>query len=101
MDATPFGRWLKFYIFLIISLLWYIVDLKHKSNQGGAVALLQRLHSIIDKPMEEALQLFTLSDIPEEKESLDRTSSDATCHTRHEGRLPLKHMFEKFLLLQN
>lgn len=55
-------------------------------NQGGAVALLQRLHSIIDEQMAEASQFVTVSDAPEEKECLDGTSSHATSRIRHEGR---------------
>lgn len=58
MDAIPFGRWLKFYIFFI-NLLCDIVGLKFEYNQGGAVALLQR---------------FLWYEVYEEKESLDGTS---------------------------
>ncbi|KAG5032067.1 hypothetical protein JHK85_016049 [Glycine max] len=62
-----------------------VVRLKLECNQGGAVALLQRLSSIINKQMEEASQTFTISDVSEAKESLDGTSSHATCHGKHEG----------------
>lgn len=86
MDAIPFGRWLEFYIFFI-NLFCDIVGLKLECNQGGAVALLQRLYSIIDEQMEETSQTFTVSDVCEEKESLDETSSHATSHSRQEGRL--------------
>jgi len=54
--------------------------LKLECNQGGAVALLQRLYSIVDKQMEETSQIFTISNVSEDKESLDGTSSHATRH---------------------
>ncbi|XP_014632032.1 farnesyltransferase GMERA1A isoform X2 [Glycine max] len=57
-----------------------LVDGCYSFWQGGAVALLQRLSSIINKQMEEASQTFTISDVSEAKESLDGTSSHATCH---------------------
>nr|Q04903.1 RecName: Full=Protein farnesyltransferase subunit beta; Short=FTase-beta; AltName: Full=CAAX farnesyltransferase subunit beta; AltName: Full=Ras proteins prenyltransferase subunit beta [Pisum sativum]AAA33649.1 farnesyl-protein transferase beta-subunit [Pisum sativum] len=62
-----------------------LVDGCYSFWQGGAVALLQRLHSIIDEQMAEASQFVTVSDAPEEKECLDGTSSHATSHIRHEG----------------
>lgn len=72
-----------------------MVGLQYESNQGGAVALLQRLHSFIDEQMAEALQFVAVSDVPEEKESLDGTSSHATSCISHEGRLTLeKHKSE-------
>ena len=92
MDAIPFGRWLKFGIFFF-NLLCDIVWLKLECNQGGAVALLQRLSSIINKQMEETSQIFAVSYVSEAKESLDGTSSHATCRGEHEGRLTLKYMF--------
>ena len=76
-----------------------MVGLKLENDKGGAVALLQRLYSIIDQQMAEASELSTTSEVAEEKESLGGSSSDATCHIRHEGWLTLKYdMFEKFLL---
>ncbi|MED6127533.1 hypothetical protein PIB30_088871 [Stylosanthes scabra] len=59
-----------------------LVDGCYSFWQGGAVALLQRLDSVINKQMSEALNI---SDIAEEKESLDGTSSDAACYRWHEG----------------
>ena len=96
MDVIPFGMWLKFYFFFI-NVLCDIVWLRLEYNQGGIVALLQRLSSIINKQMEEASQTFTISDVSEAKESLDGTSSHATCHGKHEGRLTLKYMLENFI----
>ena len=52
--------------------------MKLECNQGGAVALLQRLSSIINKQMEEASQTFKISHVFEAKESLDETSSQLT-----------------------
>ncbi|CAI8594479.1 unnamed protein product [Vicia faba] len=62
-----------------------LVDGCYSFWQGGAVALLQRLHSIIDEQMAEALQFVAISDVPKEKESLDGTSNHATSRARHEG----------------
>lgn len=62
---------------------------------------MQRLYSIMDKQMAEASRFFTISNLSEEEESLDRTPRHATCHIRHEGRLTLKRMFENFLLSRN
>ncbi|TKY50418.1 farnesyltransferase subunit beta [Spatholobus suberectus] len=62
-----------------------LVDGCYSFWQGGAVALLQRLYDIINKQMEETSQSFTISDVSEEKENLDGTSSHATCCGRHEG----------------
>lgn len=66
-----------------------IVGLKFESNQGGAVALLQRLYSIINKQMAE---VSNISGIPEEKVCLHGTSSDAASHLWHEGWLTSKYM---------
>ncbi|MED6134948.1 hypothetical protein PIB30_041761 [Stylosanthes scabra] len=60
-----------------------LVDGCYSFWQGGAVALLQRLDSVINKQMSEALNI---SDIAEEKVSLDGTSSDAASHLGHEGK---------------
>ncbi|CAK8533620.1 unnamed protein product [Lathyrus sativus] len=62
-----------------------LVDGCYSFWQGGAVALLQRLHSIIDEQMAETSQFVTASDAPEEKECLDGTSNHATSRIRHEG----------------
>lgn len=62
-----------------------LVDGCYSFWQGGAVALLQRLQSVIDEQMVEASQSFTKSDSPEEKESLAGASSHATSHIRREG----------------
>lgn len=62
-----------------------LVDGCYSFWQGGAVALLQRLQSVIDEQMVEASQSFTKTDSPEEKESLVGTSSHATSCTRREG----------------
>ncbi|CAJ2665424.1 unnamed protein product [Trifolium pratense] len=62
-----------------------LVDGCYSFWQGGAVALLQRLHSIIDEQMAEASQFSTISDVHEENESLAGTSSHATCRIKHEG----------------
>ncbi|XP_004489283.1 protein farnesyltransferase subunit beta [Cicer arietinum] len=63
-----------------------LVDGCYSFWQGGAVVLLQRLHSFIDEQLAEALQFFTISDVvPEDKESLAGTSSHSTCRIRHEG----------------
>ncbi|WJX70298.1 protein farnesyltransferase [Trifolium repens] len=62
-----------------------LVDGCYSFWQGGAVALLQRLHSIVDEQMAEASQFSTISDVHEEKESLAGTSSHATCRIKHEG----------------
>ncbi|XP_020203246.1 protein farnesyltransferase subunit beta [Cajanus cajan] len=63
-----------------------LVDGCYSFWQGGAVALLQRLYPIINKQMEGTSQIFTISDVSEEKGILDGTSSHATCHDgRHEG----------------
>ncbi|XP_058778677.1 protein farnesyltransferase subunit beta [Vicia villosa] len=62
-----------------------LVDGCYSFWQGGAVALLQRLHSVIDEQMAEALKFVAISDVPEEKESLDGTSSHATSCISHEG----------------
>ncbi|KAK2419686.1 Prenyltransferase family protein [Trifolium repens] len=62
-----------------------LVDGCYSFWQGGAVALLQRLHSIMDEQMEEASQFSTISDVHEEKESLAGTSGHATCRIKHEG----------------
>ncbi|CAJ2648250.1 unnamed protein product [Trifolium pratense] len=61
-----------------------LVDGCYSFWQGGAVALLQRLHSIIDEQMAEASQFSTISDVHEEHESLAGTSSHATCCIKHE-----------------
>ncbi|XP_027358658.1 protein farnesyltransferase subunit beta isoform X2 [Abrus precatorius] len=55
-----------------------LVDGCYSFWQGGSVALLQRLYSIMDKQMEQASLIFPRSDVSEEKESLDGTTS-------HEG----------------
>ncbi|KAL5150376.1 Protein farnesyltransferase subunit beta [Glycine soja] len=62
-----------------------LVDGCYSFWQGGAVALLQRLSSIINKQMEETSQIFAVSYVSEAKESLDGTSSHATCRGEHEG----------------
>lgn len=67
--------------------------MKLECNQGGAVALLQRLYPTIDKQMEETSQIFTISNVSEDKESLDGTSSHATCHGTHDGMLTLISIF--------
>ncbi|XP_061348573.1 protein farnesyltransferase subunit beta isoform X2 [Gastrolobium bilobum] len=62
-----------------------LVDGCYSFWQGGAVALLQRLYSTtVDKQMEEASDIFTTSDVSEEKVSLDGTSGNATHHFRDE-----------------
>lgn len=62
-----------------------LVDGCYSFWQGGAVALLQRLQSVIDEQMVEASQSFMKSDAPDEKESSAGTSSHATSHIRREG----------------
>ncbi|XP_052108686.1 protein farnesyltransferase subunit beta [Arachis duranensis] len=59
-----------------------LVDGCYSFWQGGAVALLQRLYSIINKQMAE---VSNISGIPEEKVCLHGTSSDAASHLWHEG----------------
>lgn len=62
-----------------------LVDGCYSFWQGGAVALLQRLQSVIEEQMVEASQSFTKSDAPDEKESSAGTSSHATSRIRREG----------------
>ncbi|KAK7271677.1 hypothetical protein RJT34_27776 [Clitoria ternatea] len=62
-----------------------LVDGCYSFWQGGAVALLQRLYSVINKQMEETSQIFTILDMSGEKESLDGTSSHTNSQFRHEG----------------
>jgi len=45
---------------------------------------LQRLYSIIDKQMEETSQIFNISNVSKDKESLDGTSTHATCYGMHD-----------------
>ncbi|KAK7365160.1 hypothetical protein VNO80_13998 [Phaseolus coccineus] len=75
-----------------------LVDGCYSFWQGGAVALLQRLYSIIDKQMEETSQIFTISNVSENKESLDGTSSHATRHgTIESGSTDIKSIAYKFI----
>lgn len=62
-----------------------LVDGCYSFWQGGAVALLQRLQSVIEEQMVEASQSFTKSDVPDKKESSAGTSSHATSRIRREG----------------
>ncbi|KAK7266117.1 hypothetical protein RIF29_18757 [Crotalaria pallida] len=64
-----------------------LVDGCYSFWQGGAVALLQRLYSIIDEQMTRASEISPTSDVSEEEEeeSSDGNSSDATCHFTHGG----------------
>ncbi|CAJ1946745.1 unnamed protein product [Sphenostylis stenocarpa] len=75
-----------------------LVDGCYSFWQGGAVALLQRLYSSIDKQMQETSQIFTISDVSEGKESLDGTSSHATSHgTIESGSTDIKNIGYKFI----
>lgn len=62
-----------------------LVDGCYSFWQGGAVALLQRLQSVIEEQMVEASQSFTKSDAPDEKENSAGTSSHATSRIRREA----------------
>lgn len=62
-----------------------LVDGCYSFWQGGAVALLQRLQSVIEEQMVEASHSFTKPYAPDEKESSAGTSSHATSRIRREG----------------
>ncbi|XP_047150021.1 protein farnesyltransferase subunit beta isoform X2 [Vigna umbellata] len=75
-----------------------LVDGCYSFWQGGAVALLQRLYSIIDKQMEETSQIFSISNVSEDKESLAGTSTHATYRGAIEsGSTDLKNIAYKFI----
>ncbi|XP_057447464.1 protein farnesyltransferase subunit beta [Lotus japonicus] len=74
-----------------------LVDGCYSFWQGGAVALLQRLHTIVNKQMVEASQFCTISGESEEKESLDGTSSHATSHIGHDGSYDFKNIGYDFI----
>ncbi|OIV89572.1 hypothetical protein TanjilG_18740 [Lupinus angustifolius] len=63
-----------------------LVDGCYSFWQGGAVALLQRLYSVVEEQLAEASQISPKSDVAEEEqESLYGTSRNATCHFTHGG----------------
>ncbi|XP_027925387.1 protein farnesyltransferase subunit beta isoform X2 [Vigna unguiculata] len=75
-----------------------LVDGCYSFWQGGAVALLQRLYSIIDKQMEETSQIFNISNVSKDKESLDGTSTHATCYgTTESGSTDYRNIAYKFI----
>ncbi|CAL0298960.1 unnamed protein product [Lupinus luteus] len=62
-----------------------LVDGCYSFWQGGAVALLQRLYSVVEEQMAEASQVSSKPDVSEEQKSPYGTSGDATCHFTHGG----------------